>query len=62
MKNRIIDYIEQEKMQKEQICRRLSLYQEKLDKESTVDWTGEELLEICQYLNINPYDFYEEIN
>ena len=61
MKNRIIDYMEQEKIEKESLCRQLNLSQDKLDKTSDIDWSGEELLQICLYLKVDPYDFYEGI-
>ncbi len=61
MKNRIIDYMEQKKIEKEPLCRQLKLSRDKLDKTSDSDWSGEELLKICLYLKVDPYDFYEEI-
>lgn len=58
MKNRIIDYMDDCGISVADLSESLQIEKEKLEKESKVDWNGEELLRICAYLKIDPMDFY----
>lgn len=38
----------------------LKIDRNKFEKNSKKDWSAEELLEICDYLDIDPSQFYEK--
>ncbi len=58
MKNNIILYIEKQKIDKIALCQHLKISIEKMNMNSSVDWTADELLSVCQYLHIDPWHFY----
>lgn len=59
MKNRIIAYIESQKLSKVHIAQNLHMDLEKFERGNQVDWSAEELLKICVYIQVDPEQFYE---
>lgn len=59
MKNRIIEYIESQQLSKVRIAQNLHMNLDKFERENQVDWSAEELLRICVYIQVDPEQFYE---
>lgn len=59
MKNRIIEYIESQKLSKDRIAQSLHMNLDKFERGNQVDWSAEELLRICVYIQVDPEQFYE---
>ena len=60
MKNRIIEYMETCEISFDHLSDALKIDRNKFEKNSKKDWSAEELLEICDYLDIDPSQFYEK--
>lgn len=60
MKNRIIEYMETCEISFDSLSDILNIDRNKFEKNSRQDWSAEELLEICTYLQIDPKRFYEK--
>ena len=60
MKNRIIEYMETCEISFDHLSDTLKIDRNKFEKNSKKDWSAEELLEICAYLDIDPSKFYEK--
>lgn len=59
MKNRIIEYIEAQELSKVCIAKNLHMNLDKFERGNQVDWSAEELLQICVYIQVDPEQFYE---
>ncbi len=59
MKSKIIAYIETQKISKVQMAQELHMDLDKFEQGNTLDWTAEELLKICVYIQANPEQFYD---
>lgn len=60
MKNRILAYIETQKFSKVQLAEELHMDIEKFQRGNQVDWSAEELLKVCVYIQVEPEQFYEK--
>lgn len=59
MKNKIIAYIEAQNLSKVDIAKELHMHLDKFQSGNQVEWSAEELLKICFYIQVNPECFYE---
>lgn len=59
MKSKIIAYIETQNISKVQMAQELHMDLDKFEQGNTLDWTAEELLKICVYIQANPEQFYD---
>ena len=60
MKNKIIAYIESQQLSKVHMAQELHMSLEKFERGNQVDWSAEELLKICVYMQVNPEQFYKK--
>lgn len=55
----ILDYMEKSEISMEDIAKELKMDKKKFQKENKKNWSAEELLEICRYLQVDPRMFWE---
>ena len=60
MKNKILAYIESQQLSKAHIAQELHMNLDKFERGNQVDWSAEELLKICVYIQVEPEQFYEK--
>ena len=60
MKNKIIAYIESQQLSKVHMAQELHMNLDKFERGNQVDWSAEELLKICVYMQVNPEQFYKK--
>ena len=58
MKNKVLDYIEACEISVEHLSKVLQIDSKKFQRESKENWEAQELLQICNYLKIDPVNFY----
>ena len=59
MKNKILAHIETHNISKVKMAQELHMSIDKFQCENQVDWSAEELLKICVYIQVDPEQFYE---
>lgn len=60
MKNKILAYIESQQFSKVHMAQELHMTLDKFVQGNQVDWSAEELLKICVYIQVEPEKFYEK--
>lgn len=60
MKNKILTYIESQEFSKVHMAQELHMNLDKFERGNQVDWSAEELLKICVYIQVEPEQFYEK--
>ena len=60
MKNKILAYIESQQLSKVHMAQELHMTLDKFVQGNQVDWSAEELLKICVYIQVEPEKFYEK--
>ena len=60
IKDKIVAYIEQNEISKEELAGVLGMNIEKFMIGNDIEWSAGDLLEICNVLGVNPMEFYEE--
>lgn len=58
MKNKVLDYIETCGISVEHLSKVLQIDSKKFQRNNKEDWEAQELLQICNYLKIDPVNFY----
>lgn len=58
MKEKVLDYIEEQNISVELLRANTRLRAEIFDRENGVDWSAEELLVVCAYLQLEPMELY----
>lgn len=56
---RILDYMEKSKISTDDVARELHIEKEKFQKDSQENWSAEDLLEVCGYLQVDPRMFWK---
>lgn len=56
---RILDYMEKRKISTDEVAKELHIDKEKFQKDSQKNWSAEDLLEVCGYLQVDPRMFWE---
>ncbi len=60
MKNKILAYIETQQFSKVHMAQELHMTLDKFEQGNQIDWSAEELLKICVYIQVEPEKFYEK--
>ncbi|MBQ3782125.1 MAG: hypothetical protein IIT46_12750 [Lachnospiraceae bacterium] len=58
MKNKVLDYIEEKNVSIDILKEKTGLKSEKFERGNDVDWSAEDLLVICAYLDVEPMELY----
>lgn len=56
---RILDYMEKKEISADDVARELQIDKEKFKKDSKKNWSAEDLLEVCGYLQVDPRMFWK---
>jgi len=62
VKKELIAYLKQQNIEIGQLAKKLKIEQEKLEENNTYELEAEEFCEICSYLNLDPWQFYNRKN
>ena len=58
MKNKVLDYIETCEISVEHLSKVLQIDSKKFQRDNKENWEAQELLQICNYLEVDPLTFY----
>lgn len=59
IRTQILDYMEKSKISKSDVAKELMIDVEKFEKESEENWSADDLLRICGYLQVDPRMFWK---
>lgn len=56
---RILEYMEKSKISVDDVAKELQIDKEKFQRDSKKNWSAEDLLEVCGYLQVDPRMFWK---